>query len=302
MTQNSKLINFKRERDLGEVLSDTFKFIRLNYKILLQVFTRVVGPVLLLAVLTFVGYNFLIVKQGFSMTSIVENSRQVAEELNHFGSTFFITFFLFLMTSLLFYAVFYAAFNYSVKSYIENDGQIDVHEVSSLVRQHWGSFLGLAFIGGLFVFIGLFFCFIPGIYLSVPMSLIFSIAVFDELDTGGSIAHSFKLIRGNWWMSFFTFFIMGIIYYLASSVFQMPATIYVIVKGFTGAGSNTMADIDWNNAYDLVYIALLVVATIGRFLLYSIMIITSIFVYFSLNEKLNQTGAYETINKLGDKE
>ena len=59
-----KYIQFKRERDLGEILSDTFKFIRENYKPLLKALLKYTGPVFLLQLFALGYYSYVSVGQG----------------------------------------------------------------------------------------------------------------------------------------------------------------------------------------------------------------------------------------------
>ncbi len=292
-------INFKQERSLGDILTDTFKFIRHNYKPLGQVILKVVGPVLLLALVAFLGYYYLTMgkmRNLFDMLPTGGNSSSVFFD-NYFNLSFFAGAFAFILISILFYAVFYAAINFSVLSYIENDGKIEVKEVAKNVRKTWGNFFGLMFLAGFITFIGLFFCFIPGIYLFVPMSLVFSIMAFYKMGVGESFAYSFKLIRHNWWSSFFTLFVMGIIYYLASAIFQFPATIYSLVETMTSMKDKSALDMSYLNEWP--YIVLSLIGALGRFLMYVLLIISATFLFFSLDEKQNQTGAFEAIENLG---
>lgn len=293
--KNTELIEFKRERELGEVLSDTFTFIRQNYKSLLQVIYKIMGPVFFLVLLSFVVYFVVAHKQ---LDSILEDA------MSGFGNAVFGFSFLagslsFGLVSVLFYAVFYAALNYSVQSYIEHDGEIRVEEVKAKVWETWLSFLGMALLAGMVIFIGILCCFVPGIYLYVPMSLVFSIMVFHRMSIGESFSYSFKLIKANWWNSFLTLFVMGLIFYLSSSIFQLPATIYTLIKTMT-VSRETGFEINAFSAGDIPYLLLNLIGTLAQFILYGIVIISTIFIYFSLNEKLNQTGAFEMIDQLGE--
>lgn len=298
--ENTKLIDFKRERELGEVLSDTFNFIRYNYKILSKVLIKLVGPVLIVLLLALAGYTFLVMGQGKNIFTLIENQGQIENEFEHFGFMVLVGALFFIVATVLYYSVLYATINFSIKSYIENNGEIKIDEVSANVRQTWGGFLGLSFLAGLILFVGTMLCFIPGIYLFVPMSLVFSIKAFHNLSTGDSISYSFKLIKSNWWISFFTLFIIGIIFYLMSAIFNLPAIIYSLVKTMTvsksitqGGSGNPFEIFDW------IYILLSLIAGLARFILYSLVVISSVFIYFNLNEKKNQTGAFETIDSLG---
>jgi len=49
-------IEFKKERDLGAIITDTFKFIRENWKEYFLTVLKIVGPVLLLTLVVLVFY------------------------------------------------------------------------------------------------------------------------------------------------------------------------------------------------------------------------------------------------------
>ena len=57
MTNN--YINFKRQRELGEVISDTFKFLRENYRLLFKMIFKIAGPAFVVLVLA-MGYYYYI--------------------------------------------------------------------------------------------------------------------------------------------------------------------------------------------------------------------------------------------------
>lgn len=292
---NANVIEFKRERELGQIINDTFAFVRYTYKSLFQVVFKIVGPVLLITLLAFLSYLYVLDSGSLKLADIMTNTNPLSILEGQFSGMFLMSLNVLFIISLLFYAVFYAAINYSIASYIENEGKIAVEEVAHKVKQNIGKFLGLAVLASLIVGVGLFLCLIPGIYLYVPMSLVFPIMVFHDFGIGHSITYSFKLIKNNWWMSFLTFLIMGLVYYIISSVFQAPAFIYTFVKTLISASTD-----GFSGAFNWIYIILLLIGALGRFVLYGFMIISGTLIYFNLNEKRNQTGAYETIENLGN--
>ena len=48
---NDNYINFRRHRELGEVITDTFKFIRENYKLLFKLIFKIAGPAFAILIL-----------------------------------------------------------------------------------------------------------------------------------------------------------------------------------------------------------------------------------------------------------
>ena len=152
---------------------------------------------------------------------------------------------------------------------------------------------------GLSWLIGFMLCIIPGIYLFVPLSLAFCILVFNRMNASDAYSYSFNLVKDEWWMTFATIFVIGIIIGIATYVFAIPTAIYQWIKMgiFSGeVDAEGMTDI----FKDPIYILLNVISTVAQFLLNLISIIAGAFIYFNLNEKKNFTGTYERIENLGE--
>ena len=66
-------IEFKKERDLGAIISDTFKFIRENWKEYFLTVLKIVGPVLAVALTVLVFYMFTM-SDLFTNTSNIQNN------------------------------------------------------------------------------------------------------------------------------------------------------------------------------------------------------------------------------------
>jgi predicted RND superfamily exporter protein len=106
------------------------------------------------------------------------------------------------------------------------------------------------------------------------------------------------LVNSDFWLAFGSFLVLGIIYYIISMVFSLPAIIYSFVK--IGISAN---EIDPSNMDDLVdpfYIFLNVLSSFIQFVLNIVLIIGGALIYFHLNEKKNFTGTYERIDKIGE--
>ncbi|PZD77305.1 hypothetical protein [Mesonia sp. K7] len=288
--ENQPSIQFKKERELGEIITDTFKFVRENYKVLFQVILKNVAipGIIMLAALTYYLYNGA---DLFAFTSVPDGYS------NSFFVDYFLSIFILIIGVFIFQAFMYASVLYSIKSYINNNGIINPSEVNQEVSKNWLNFCGMQFLIGIVIFFGMMLCVLPGIYLLVPLSLIYSIYVFDKLGVSASFSYTFQLIKDNWWISFATILVMAILVYIIAFIFQIPALIYMIVKGVTIAQEGTMSDPTF--LFDWVYIVLNVLSTLIQYILMGLSIISTVFIYFNLNEKKHQTGALEEIENLG---
>lgn len=283
---NDQKINFKRQREIGEILSDTFKFIRLEYKGLFTALMRNAAiPFLLLLAAsgyyaaTATDFTFLTNGGIFSAAGIL------------------LSFSLMGLAQVFYFGFMFGAVLHYIKLYTENNGKVDQDIVSSKVRDSLGGIVGLSVLTALMLLVGIALCFFPGVYLSVPLALVFAIYIFMNLGVGDSITESFNLVKNEWWTSFFTFVVIYMIVYLIGMIFQIPALIYTLFKAFTQSQEVTGGDV--SQIFDWVYITLNVIASAASYLFYTIIVIASALVYFNLNEKKNQTGTLEQINTIG---
>ncbi|MDT0295683.1 hypothetical protein ACFQ3R_06810 [Mesonia ostreae] len=291
-------IQFKKEREIGEILSDTFKFIRENVKPLFKVLLSTVAIPFIILIFAITYYTYSTSQQSFDLISIMNGSDDFSNGLADFYSSIFLGSLILLVASAIFYAFLVSAIHYAVKSYIKNEGVIVIEKVSIAVKENWLNYLGMSFLIGILSFVGFMLCFLPGIYIGVVLTFMYSIYAFDNLSIGESFSYSFQLIKNNWWMSFLAMLITYILVYILSLIFQLPAIIYMFVKGFTMSQEGSLSDP--SSMFDWGYVILTTISSIGQYLFYIIFVVACIFIYFNLNEKKNQSGTYEEIESLGN--
>jgi len=289
----SEYIEFKKQRELGEILSDTFAFLRTQFKPFFGTYLKIVGPYLLVMMITLGLYMYFV---GNSFNNIIYNTS--ANEAASFA-TMFVIGILYIVAFVLVYVMSQSTVLHYIKSYANGKGKIDEQEIKSEVYKRFGSFLGLGFLAGISIFAGLMFCFIPGIYLYVPLALSFSILVFDNKGATDAYGYSFTLVKDEWWITFATLFVVGIIVAVASYAFAIPTVIYQYAKMGILSGemdAESMMDV----FKDPIYLLLNMIGTLAQFFLNLIAVIAGVFIYFNLNEKKNFTGTYERIKSLGE--
>ena len=278
-------IQFKKQRELGEIISVTFKFLRENYKPLINSIKQVVAPTFILLIAALVYYTY----------TAAGNPIKLMEEIS---GDFFISIFILAVTLILFYASLYGTILHYIKSYIENNGNVDEAEIKTASQDDLGKLFLILIISAVLIFTGMILFIIPGIYLMVPLSLATAIMVFNNMSVGDSISHGFTLIKNHWWSTFFSIIVIWLLVYVIGLIFQIPLIIYTFIKMFSVAQEGSLAD---PSSYsDWIFILLNVVSSVIQYLLTSIFVIALAFIYFNLNEHKNLTGTYETIDKLGN--
>ncbi len=281
----NQYIQFKKQRELGEIISVTFKFLRENYRALIKSITQVVAPTFILLIAALAYYTYTVA--GSPLAAMVGDSGE-----------FLISFFILAVTLLLFYASLYGTILHYIKSYIENNGTVDEAEIKTGAQEDLGKLFMVFIISAVIVFTGLILFIIPGIYLMVPLSLVATVLVFNKMSLGDSIFYGFSLIKNHWWTTFFSIVVIWLLVYVIGLIFQLPLIIYTFIKMFTIVQEGSQADpVSYS---DWIFILLNVVSSVIQYLLSTIFIIALAFIYFNLNEHKNLTGTYETIDKLGD--
>ncbi|WP_127136962.1 hypothetical protein [Flagellimonas oceanensis] len=291
MQTTSKYIEFKKQRELGEILSDSFGFIRNEFKPFFGTILKIVGPYILVMLIS-MGFYMYTIGDVFNLTALGGN------QFSAFSPVIMVISVLALiLSSIAAYVLAQGTVLYYIKSYIEHKGATNYDEIREGVYSSFWSLIGLGIIVGLSVFVGTMFCIIPGIYLAVPLSISFAILVFLKKDTMDSYQYSFTLIKENWWITFATLFVIYIIVAIATYAFSLPAAIYMWIK--MGIFSGEMDAESLNMFNDPVYLILNILSTLIRFLMNIILLVSTALIFFNLNEKKNFTGTFERIESLG---
>jgi hypothetical protein len=288
-----KLIEFKKQRELGDVLTDSFGFIRTEFKPFITAIAQISGLYLLLFLIAIVFYIYS-TKNMFNF--------DIGQDITHLNNLplMFGSMFMFMIFGLLAYTFANSTVLHYIKSYVNNDGQVNIEEVKQNVKSTFWGFLGLSILKWITLMVALLFCVLPILYFMVPMFLVFCIYVFEQKDATSTYSDSFALIKGEFWITFVTIIVIGLIVMIASYAFGIPAAIYSIAK--MGIFSGEVDPANMQDFIDPVYILLNVISYLFKFLLNLILTVSSAFIYFNLNEKLNFTGTFERIQSIGQTE
>ncbi len=289
--EENNFIEFKKERDLGAIITDTFAFIRQNWKSYFLTIVKIVGPVLLMAAAVLVFYMLAI-------SDVFSNSKSLSNNPGGIFSKLFSWMFSLMFVYIMLYSLLSMASLFFIKSYIDTRGKPDFNEVKNQVYKNVWKFLGLGVLITVVTVFGAVFCYIPGIYLGTVLSLATSIMVFENRSVGDSFSQSFTLIKGEWWNTFGVLIVVWILVGLLGQVFSIPTLIYQFVKMGTMMGNEDPTAF-FETFKDPIYLALNVGSYIFQFILYSIPLISTVFIYFDLNEQKNLTGTLEKIDNLG---
>lgn len=283
----------EKERELGEIITDTFAFVRIHFKDLTQVFIQTILPILLLSVAAGIYYQYASQKiVGDNI--LIEND---PFDLLRSFTTIIIPTLLAIFSSLFLFVISGIAILASLKS-VQQFGKIEVQFVKTEIKTRFWSMTGLSVISFLSLMVAAVFCFLPFVYLIVPVSIMFPLLVIEEKSVGDSFSYAFTLIKENYWITLGTLIVLFIILALASLIFQLPIFIYTIFSTVTKLEAST---VDYNNLIetDWVLLSLTAVGNFGSNILSLVSLIASALIYFNLNEKHNLTGTAKDIDTIG---
>lgn len=274
-------IELRKKRDLGEILSDTFAFARINSKPLFNILLKTTGIFFLLSVL-FSGYY-----------QYANLNRLVTEDLATFG----ISIVLLMIGSVLYYASATSSIFAFMQQYLDTKGMVSEEPVIREAKSNIGQMILLSIMAYLLLIFGFVFFFFPGIYFIVPIALAFPVFFFKKLGKRDSIRAAFKLVSGYWWVTFGTIVVMAILISIISFVFQLPGTVYIGVKAFFEASQGSGEFEEFGG--DFIYLLLATIGSAASNLLSIFMIIATGLVYFDLDEEKNRTGIKAKLEELG---
>jgi hypothetical protein len=279
-------IELARPRDFGEIISDTFAFIKQNFKPLLKYF--------------FIFCGFFLLATGATDTL---NQIQTLNRFNNYNpnsfdnptgpfSAFTPTYFL----TLFFMLVEYMAITIMTLSFMALYKQKG-NEVPE-TEEMWGYFkfyffrvAGSAFVVSILIILASLLCLIPGIYLYPIMTLVFPIIIIENASFGYAFNQSFKLIKDNWWPTFGVLVVISIILSVASVILVLPSAIFTAGSIFLHMTRGTSTSVTG-----------VVVTTILKQFAHVFQILGVVatgLIYFNLHETKEGTGLMERINQFG---
>lgn len=282
-------LSFKKQRDIGEILSDTFKFVKNEWKPLLQVVAKTAGPALVIMVIANVIYQQTVFSTfgGYELNPTA---------FGDFTVTLLISVLILLVSSVAFYTLLYSSVLNYIKSYINNEGTANNELVKKETWGKLGGIIGLGFLSGLMIVLGFVLCILPGIYVAVILGTVFAVYIFENKSVKDAISYSFSFVNKEFWITFATYVVIYLIIMVISFVFQLPLTIYTFVKMLS---SSNEFNGDFTNMFDWVYSLLNAITMVLSAFLQIIFVVSTAFVYYNLNEKQNFTGTIEAIDSLG---
>jgi hypothetical protein len=280
-------LEFRKKRDFGQVINDTFTFMRQNFKPLVKVYFTFCGLFVLGSMLTMLLQQYKLVNM-FNTIGVEGNTNKFG-----FSSIYTLEYFLSILFSLATYASMSVAILSYIAVYVKKGNETPTtDEVWGYFKYYFFRIFGSSLLLILMLVISFFFCVVPFFWLFPYVAMIFPIMVIENGSLGYSFTRSFAVIKDNFWVTFGTLIVVWIIVYACMSMVVLPTTLFNMIGMFTHKTPRM--------SLTLTMITTVLQSICQVFTI--IPIITISLTYFSLVEQKENPGLMERISNFGHTE
>lgn len=216
-------IELRRLRDFGQIINDSFTFLKENFKPLFRSLLIICGFFILISFISMVfAYlnvtNIFTTNFNFDTKSYDSTYKPLSIFISAFISAFIVVFtqaFIILVTMCY------------ISVYLQKGNTTpNLAETWGYFRYYFWRVLGSGILIFLLLMIGTMICLIPGIYMFPILYLIIPIIVIENCSFGYAFNKSFRLIKNNWWLVFGVIFIMLLIVGIAGFIVSIPISLF----------------------------------------------------------------------------
>ena len=284
-------IILRQRRDFGQTISDSFAFMRQNWKPLLKAVFTICVPPMLLGILCIGAF-------AFSMFSQMSAGAFGDVQPQLFPNIASVLGILLSVPCFIFAGVMMEAVIHEYIGAYERGEHVGITTGDlwrRSISQFW-SYFGILFLGGLATMVGLVLCYLPGIWIATSFVLSPTTHGVERTGATDSLGRSFKLVHKKWWMTFLVVLVLGLIMYAIQMMVFLPFYLVTIVSMLSGINSGFS---------DGLPIASMIIGGIG----YLLLIIVSFLIlpwfrsgialwYFSLGEEFESKGLQDRVGNL----
>ncbi|MBN1821537.1 MAG: hypothetical protein JW833_12520 [Prolixibacteraceae bacterium] len=269
-----KEILFREKRDIGKIISDSFQFIKNEFRPLFGIILIYVIPFFILFAFLQINAQQRLLESGFLNDPEIFMNNPLP-----FYKKVFVTVLFNVFAQCLYTAVIYSYIEVYVK---KGKGNFSTGDVTSELFNNSLIALGAGAMITVIVFFGLIFCIIPGIYFANTLSLVIMIAVFEKKGISMALKRSWNLVNAQWWNTFLLNIIAFLIIMAVGFVFSIPTFIAGLTNSLMGLGQPESFE------YPQWYWYLTGIDSVVSSLLYIIPYTFMAFQYFNLDERFNE--------------
>ncbi|WP_316830652.1 hypothetical protein [Pedobacter aquatilis] len=282
-------IEFKKRRNFGQVINDTFTFIRQNFKPLLKTYLIFCGLFVLGGMLSMILQQYKTVH----LFNNIDFANPAGKNDFSFSERFGLEYILAILFSIAGYASTTVAILSYIAIYIQKGNQTPTtDELWGYFKHYFLKIFGSSILLILLVCIGFLFCLVPGFWLFPFITMVFPIMVMENGSFSYSFSRSFKIIKDNFWLTFGILIVVWIIVYACMTLVVLPTTLVSMIGLFsTSKPQMSMIFTMFTTVLQYLCQAFTIIP-----------VVTVALVYFNLVEAKENTGLMERISNFGSTE
>jgi len=270
-----KEIQFRKKRELGVIISDSFDFLKQEINPISRLIVIYVLPFVVL-------YAFGQVYLQRNVLSAIDLTNQ--EKLMENIGPFYKNLFLFLFFGLFVQSLLVGTFYSYIEAYVKlGKGNFKFEDISSKFFSNSLLAMGANLVFTIIMFFGIMMCILPGIYFANTFSLLVMIFIYEKKGLSDALSRSWKLVNTQWWNTLVLNLLAIVLIWTASMILSIPGMVLGI--------SNNMFTSDFSNAADYPnwYWILTGLSTVVSTILMIVPFTFQAFQYFNLEERNNPT-------------
>ncbi len=288
-TIEEKKLILQCERDFGEVISDSFTFIKQEFAPFMKAQLIISGPFIILM------YLFYGVYQKSIFSTIFDDPYQL-DPLVFFKGFFMPEFYLFLLFALISTVLFFATTHSYIALYArKGSGNFNIQEQLNTISKNIFPLIVFAIVSFVIIAFGFVFIILPGIFFMVVLSLGFPVFINENKSVFDTISRCFVLIKDRWWQTFGMIIVSSIIV----GVFQQMLSLFLM--GLMGISMFNLDNFNQMQETFDIYIWVGVVVGIISMFISVISIVVIALQYFSLVEQKDAPALEERMNQINNR-
>lgn len=272
-------IEFNKKREIGDIFTDSFKFLRLEIKPLSRLISIYALPFIILY-----GFVQVYVQKNVMANIDLANMENLMENLG----PIYLNIMLFSLFGLFVQALVVATFYTYIEAYIKKEkGNFELADITPQLFYNGLLAIGASLAIFIMVVFGLILCIVPGIYFANTLSPAIFILLFERKGIAAALTRSAFLVNRQWWNTFLINIVGLIIVWAISFVFSIPGMIAGFSISLTQTESTSLNYPEW-------FWILSGISTVVSSIFYIIPYTFMAFQYFNLNEISKTNGISPT--------
>lgn len=267
---SEKEIEFRKKREIGDIFTDSFEFIRQEIKPVSKLVAIYVLPFIIL-------YGFVQIYLQKNVISKIDFA-DTETLLENIGPVY-LNVFMFALFGLFVQSLLIATYYSYIEVYIKKGkGNFDLSDVTPHLFSNGLLAIGASMVVFIVVMFGLILCIIPGIFFANTLSVVFIILLFERKGLGNALIRSSFLVNRQWWSTFLINIVGLIFVWVVNFIMAIPTLISGLSISIFNQRQTPVDYPDW-------YWVILGVSTVVSSLFYIIPYTFLAFQYFNLDEQ-----------------